>query len=153
MTSNVGAEYLVELGEDDDVDKVRDQVMAAVQRTFRPEFLNRLDAIILFHRLKKRNMKAIVEIQLQRLQKLLADRKITLDADDAAKEWLAEKGYDPAFGARPLKRVIQRWVQDPLAEMILAGKVKDGDVVKITADDQGLLINGERVVPDKATGV
>ncbi len=153
MTSNVGAEYLVELGEDEDVDKVRDQVMAAVQRTFRPEFLNRLDAIILFHRLKKRNMKAIVEIQLQRLQKLLADRKITLDADDAAKEWLAEKGYDPAFGARPLKRVIQRWVQDPLAEMILAGKVKDGDVVKITADDQGLLINGERVVPDKATGV
>ncbi len=153
MTSNVGAEYLVELGEDDDVDKVRDQVMAAVQRTFRPEFLNRLDAIILFHRLKKRNMKAIVEIQLQRLQKLLADRKITLEADDAAKEWLAEKGYDPAFGARPLKRVIQRWVQDPLAEMILAGKVKDGDVVKITADDQGLLINGERVVPDKATGV
>ncbi len=153
MTSNVGAEYLVELGEDDDVDKVRDQVMAAVQRTFRPEFLNRLDAIILFHRLKKRNMKAIVEIQLGRLQKLLADRKITLDADDAAKEWLAEKGYDPAFGARPLKRVIQRWVQDPLAEMILAGKVKDGEVVKITADDQGLLINGERVVPDKATGV
>ncbi len=153
MTSNVGAEYLVELGEDDDVDKVRDQVMAAVQRTFRPEFLNRLDAIILFHRLKKRNMKAIVEIQLKRLQKLLEDRKITLEADDAAKEWLAEKGYDPAFGARPLKRVIQRWVQDPLAEMILAGKVKDGDVVKITADDQGLLINGERVVPDKATGV
>ncbi len=153
MTSNVGAEYLVDLGEDDDVDKVRDQVMAAVQRTFRPEFLNRLDAIILFHRLKKRNMKAIVEIQLGRLQKLLSDRKITLDADDAAKEWLAEKGYDPAFGARPLKRVIQRWVQDPLAEMILAGKVKDGDVVKITADDQGLLINGERVVPDKATGI
>ncbi len=153
MTSNVGAEYLVELGEDDDVDKVRDQVMAAVQRTFRPEFLNRLDAIILFHRLKKRNMKAIVEIQLGRLQKLLSDRKITLDADDAAKEWLAEKGYDPAFGARPLKRVIQRWVQDPLAEMILAGKVKDGDVVKITADAEGLLINGERVVPDKATGV
>ncbi len=153
MTSNVGAEYLVELGEDEDVDKVRDQVMAAVQRTFRPEFLNRLDAIILFHRLKKRNMKAIVEIQLGRLQKLLSDRKITLDADDAAKEWLAEKGYDPAFGARPLKRVIQRWVQDPLAEMILAGKVKDGDVVKITADDQGLLINGERVVPDKATGI
>ncbi len=153
MTSNVGAEYLVELGEDDDVDKVRDQVMVAVQRTFRPEFLNRLDAIILFHRLKKRNMKAIVEIQLGRLQKLLSDRKITLDADDAAKEWLAEKGYDPAFGARPLKRVIQRWVQDPLAEMILAGKVKDGDVVKITADDQGLRINGERVVPDKATGI
>ncbi|WP_051929080.1 ATP-dependent chaperone ClpB [Thermopetrobacter sp. TC1] len=153
MTSNVGAEYLLELGEDEDVDKVRDQVMAEVQRTFRPEFLNRLDAIILFHRLKKKNMKAIVEIQLGRLEKLLADRKIRLDVDDAAKEFLAEKGYDPAFGARPLKRVIQAWVQDPLAEMILAGKIKDGDTVHITADDQGLIINGEHVKPEKTAGI
>ncbi len=153
MTSNVGAEYLLELGEDEDVDKVRDKVMAAVQRTFRPEFLNRLDAIILFHRLKKKNMKAIVEIQLRRLEKLLADRKIKLDVDEKAKEWLAEKGYDPAFGARPLKRVIQAWVQDPLAEMILAGKVKDGDTVHITADEKGLIINGEHVQVDRTAGI
>ncbi|HHN72836.1 MAG TPA: AAA family ATPase, partial [Thermopetrobacter sp.] len=153
MTSNVGAEYLLELGEDEDVDKVRDQVMAAVQRTFRPEFLNRLDAIILFHRLKRKNMKAIVEIQLGRLGKLLEDRKITLEVDDAAKEFLAEKGYDPAFGARPLKRVIQAWVQDPLAEMILAGKVKDGDAVRITADGEGLSINGEHVKPERTSGI
>ena len=153
MTSNIGAEYLLELGEDEDVDKVRDKVMAAVQRTFRPEFLNRLDAIILFHRLKKKNMKAIVEIQLRRLEKLLEDRKIKLDVDDAAKEWLAEKGYDPAFGARPLKRVIQAWVQDPLAEMILAGKIKDGDTVHITADEKGLIINGEHVQVDRTAGI
>jgi ATP-dependent Clp protease ATP-binding subunit ClpB len=153
MTSNVGAEYLLELGEDEDVDKVRDKVMAAVQRTFRPEFLNRLDAIILFHRLKKANMKAIVDIQLKRLEKLLEDRKIRLDVDDAAKEWLAEKGYDPAFGARPLKRVIQAWVQDPLAEMILAGKIKDGDTVHITADEKGLIINGEHVQVDRTAGI
>ncbi len=153
MTSNVGAEYLVELGEDEDVDKVRDKVMEAVQRTFRPEFLNRLDAIILFHRLMKKHMKAIARIQLKRLQKLLADRKITLDVDDAALTWLADKGYDPAFGARPLKRVLQRWVQDPLASMLLAGKVKDGETVHVTANDQGIVINGEQVQPDKASGI
>ena len=153
MTSNVGAEYLVELGEDEDVDKVRDKVMEAVQRTFRPEFLNRLDAIILFHRLKKRNMKAIARIQLKRLQKLLADRKITLEVDDAALQWLADKGYDPAFGARPLKRVIQAYVQDPLAEMILAGKVKDGETIHISAKDGMLTINGEPVKADKSSGI
>ncbi len=153
MTSNVGAEYLVELGEDEDVDKVRDKVMEAVQRTFRPEFLNRLDAIILFHRLMKKHMKAIARIQLKRLQKLLADRKITLEVDDAALTWLADKGYDPAFGARPLKRVLQRWVQDPLASMLLAGKVKDGETVHVTANDQGIVINGEQVQPDKASGI
>ncbi len=153
MTSNVGAEYLVELGEDEDVDKVRDKVMEAVQRTFRPEFLNRLDAIILFHRLMKKHMKAIARIQLKRLQKLLADRKITLDVDDAALAWLADKGYDPAFGARPLKRVLQRWVQDPLASMLLAGKIKDGETVHVTANDQGIVINGEQVQPDKASGI
>ncbi len=153
MTSNVGAEYLLELGEDEDVDKVREQVLAAVQRTFRPEFLNRLDAIILFHRLKRANMKAIVDIQLGRLQKLLADRKITIEVDDAAKEWLAEKGYDPRFGARPLKRVIQAFVQDPLAELIIAGQVKDGDTVKITVEDGQLVINGEPVEADRTAGI
>ena len=153
MTSNVGAQYLAELGEDEDVDKVRDQVMEAVQRTFRPEFLNRLDAIILFHRLMRKHMKAIARIQLGRLQKLLAGRKITLDVDDAGLQWLADKGYDPAFGARPLKRVIQRWVQDPLAEMLLAGKVKDGETVHISAGKDGITINGEAVKPDKATGI
>ena len=153
MTSNVGAQYLAELGEDEDVDKVRDQVMEAVQRTFRPEFLNRLDAIILFHRLMRKHMKAIASIQLGRLQKLLAGRKITLDVDDAGLQWLADKGYDPAFGARPLKRVIQRWVQDPLAEMLLAGKVKDGETVHISAGKDGITINGEAVKPDKATGI
>ncbi len=153
MTSNVGAEHLLGLGEDEDVDKVRDQVMAAVQRTFRPEFLNRLDAIILFHRLRRANMKAIVEIQLKHLQRLLADRKITLDVDDAAMEWLAEKGYDPAFGARPLKRVIQAFVQDPLAELIIAGKVKDGDTVHITEKDGKLVINGEPVQAERTAGI
>ncbi|HHN68251.1 MAG TPA: AAA family ATPase, partial [Thermopetrobacter sp.] len=150
MTSNVGAEHLLQLGDDDDVDKVRDQVMAAVQATFRPEFLNRLDAIILFHRLKRRNMKAIVDIQLQRLQKLLDDRKIVLDVDEPAKEWLAGKGYDPAFGARPLKRVIQQYVQDPLAELIIAGKVKDGQTVRVTVKDGKLAINGETVLDEAA---
>ena len=150
LTSNIGAQYLLELGEDEDVDKVRDKVMEEVRRFFRPEFLNRLDAIILFHRLKKKNMKAIVEIQLARLQKLLEDRKITLDVDEAAKEWLAEKGYDPAYGARPLKRVIQQYVQNPLAEMIIAGKVKDGDTVHITVRDGQLVINGEPVSAEQA---
>ena len=150
MTSNVGAEFLLELGENDDVDKARDQVMRAVQATFRPEFLNRLDAIILFHRLKRRNMKAIVEIQLRRLQKLLDDRKIVLEVDEAAKEWLAEKGYDPAFGARPLKRVIQQYVQDPLAELIIAGKVKNGQTVPVTVRDGKLAINGETVLDEAA---
>ncbi len=153
MTSNVGAEYLVELGENDDVDKVRDQVMAAVQATFRPEFLNRLDAIILFHRLMKKHMEAIVRIQLKRLQALLAERKITLEADDAAVRWLAEKGYDPAFGARPLKRIIQARVQDPLAEMILAGKVRDGEAVKLGVSGDRLTINGEVVASGGARGV
>ncbi len=150
LTSNIGAQYLLELKEDEDVDKVREQVMAEVRRHFRPEFLNRLDAIILFHRLKRKNMKAIVEIQLRRLQKLLEDRKITLDVDDAAKEWLANKGYDPAYGARPLKRVIQQYIQNPLAELIIAGKVKDGDTVHITVKDGRLVINGEPVKEERA---
>ena len=142
MTSNLGYEYLVSQKEGEDSDAVREQVMAVVQAHFRPEFLNRVDEIILFHRLKREHMGKIVDIQMQRLAKLLLDRKITLQLDDAAKEWLGKKGYDPAYGARPLKRVIQKYVQDPLAEMLLEGKVHDGETVKITAAKDGLLFNG-----------
>ena len=111
--------------------------MDVVRAHFRPEFLNRVDEIILFHRLKRDQMTRIVDIQMKRLQKLLADRKLTVDLDDKAKEWLGSKGYDPAYGARPLKRVIQKYVQDPLAELILQGKIKEGDTVKITAGPTG----------------
>jgi len=142
MTSNLGSEYLVNQPEGEDSEQVRDQVMAVVRSHFRPEFLNRVDEIILFHRLKREDMGQIVDIQLQRLMKLLADRKITLKLDDKAKEWLGQKGYDPAYGARPLKRVIQKYVQDPLAEMVLASKIHDGETVKITAGKDGLLFNG-----------
>jgi ATP-dependent Clp protease ATP-binding subunit ClpB len=117
--------------------------MGMVRAHFRPEFLNRVDEIILFHRLQKSEMGRIVEIQFTRLQKLLEDRKITLTLDAAARDWLAAKGWDPAYGARPLKRVIQRNVQDPLAEMILAGDVKDGDRVVISAEGNVLTFNGK----------
>ncbi|MBN9432945.1 MAG: ATP-dependent chaperone ClpB [Bosea sp.] len=139
MTSNLGAEYLANLRDDEDVDAVREQVMGVVRGHFRPEFLNRLDDIILFHRLKRSEMGRIVEIQLKRLQGLLGDRKITLELDDTARAWLAEKGYDPTYGARPLKRVIQRFVQDPLADRILGGEIADGSTVKITAGTDKLL--------------
>ncbi|MEN3388269.1 ATP-dependent chaperone ClpB [Brucella melitensis] len=138
MTSNLGAEYLVNLGENDDVETVRDDVMGVVRASFRPEFLNRVDEIILFHRLRREDMGAIVDIQMQRLQYLLSDRKITLQLEDDAREWLANKGYDPAYGARPLKRVIQKEVQDPLAERILLGDILDGSLVKITAGSDRL---------------
>src|SRR5213075_1794344 len=143
MTSNLGADFLVNQPEGQDTDAVRDQVMAVVRSAFRPEFLNRVDEIILFHRLKREQMTRIVDIQLKRLAKLLEDRKITLSLDPAAREWLAEKGYDPAYGARPLKRVVQKAVQDPLAELILSGKVKDGEHVAISADKKGVTFNGE----------
>ncbi len=142
MTSNLGSEYLVNQKEGEDTDAVADQVMDVVRAHFRPEFLNRVDEIILFHRLRREDMGQIVDIQLKRLAKLLADRKITLELDDQAKEWLGQKGYDPAYGARPLKRVIQKYVQDPLAEMVLAGKIHDGETVKITTGPDGLLFNG-----------
>ncbi|MEC9367416.1 MAG: AAA family ATPase, partial [Pseudomonadota bacterium] len=145
MTSNLGAEYLVNQPEGEDSDAVRDQVMAVVRANFRPEFLNRLDEVILFHRLKREQMTAIVDIQIDRLQKLLVDRKITLKLDKAAREWLAEKGYDPSYGARPLKRVIQRSLQDPLAELLLEGKIKDGETVNVGAGADGLFINGAAV--------
>jgi ATP-dependent Clp protease ATP-binding subunit ClpB len=135
MTSNLGSEYLVSLGEDQDVDVVREQVMNVVRSHFRPEFLNRIDEIILFHRLKRANMGAIVDIQMDRLRKLLTDRKIELVVTEAARNWLADKGYDPAYGARPLKRVIQKYVQDPMAEDILGGTIKDGDVVDVGVAD------------------
>jgi ATP-dependent Clp protease ATP-binding subunit ClpB len=143
MTSNLGSEYLVSLGEDQDVDAVRTQVMNVVRGHFRPEFLNRLDEIILFHRLKRNNMASIVDIQLRRLEKLLADRKITLKLSDQAKAWLADKGYDPMYGARPLKRTIQKYLQDPLAEALLAGDIADGETVEIGAGPSGLTINGK----------
>jgi ATP-dependent Clp protease ATP-binding subunit ClpB len=139
MTSNLGAEFLVNLKETEDVDLVREQVMNVVRANFRPEFLNRVDEVILFHRLKREQMETIVDIQLVRLRKLLEERKIALELDGSARKWLADQGYDPAYGARPLKRVIQRQVQDPLAEKILAGEVRDGDLVKITAGSDRLL--------------
>ncbi len=139
MTSNLGAEYLVNLGENEDVDKVRDEVMGVVRASFRPEFLNRVDEVILFHRLRRQDMGKIVEIQLGRLEKLLADRKIVLDLDKTAVDWLADKGYDPAYGARPLKRVMQKELQDPLAEKILAGDVLDGTTVHVSAGSDRLL--------------
>ena len=145
MTSNLGADFLVNQPEGQDTDAVRDQVMAVVRASFRPEFLNRVDEIILFHRLKKSEMARIVDIQMKRLQKLLDDRKITITLEPGAREWLADKGWDPAYGARPLKRVIQKAVQDPLAEMILAGRIKDGEKVVISAGRQGLTFNGHAV--------
>ncbi|MFD1695895.1 ATP-dependent chaperone ClpB [Roseibium aestuarii] len=132
MTSNLGAEHLVAQADGEDTDAVRDLVMASVKAHFRPEFLNRLDEIVLFHRLQRAQMTHIVEIQLKRLRKLLEDRKITLDVDGPALSWLADKGYDPAYGARPLKRVIQKEVQDPLAERILSGTVQDGELVEVS---------------------
>ena len=145
MTSNLGADFLVNQPEGQDTDAVRDQVMAVVRSAFRPEFLNRVDEIILFHRLKKTEMTRIVDIQMTRLQKLLDDRKIIITLEPSAREWLADKGWDPAYGARPLKRVIQKSVQDPLAEMILAGSIKDGEKVEVSAGPQGLSFNGHAV--------
>jgi ATP-dependent Clp protease ATP-binding subunit ClpB len=143
MTSNLGSEYLVNQPEGEDTSAVREQVMGTVRAHFRPEFLNRVDEIILFHRLQKSEMGRIVEIQFARLEKLLEERKITLTLDAAARDWLAAKGWDPAYGARPLKRVIQRNLQDPLAEMILAGEVQDGDRVVISAEGNVLTFNGK----------
>jgi ATP-dependent Clp protease ATP-binding subunit ClpB len=146
LTSNLGSDILAALPENAEVGKARDQVMAVVRQAFRPEFLNRLDDILIFRRLSRADMKGIVAIQLQRLQKLLADRKITLALDDKAKEWLAEAGYDPVYGARPLKRVIQRQLQNPLAEMVLAGRIVDGESVNVTTSGEDTL----KIVPEVA---
>jgi len=145
MTSNIGAEYLVNQPEGEKTSVVREEVMAMVRVHFRPEFLNRIDAIILFHRLQKTEMGRIVDIQFARLKKLLSDRKISLSLDTKAQNWLAEKGWDPAFGARPLKRAIQRYVQDPLAELLLGGEVHDDSTVKLSVGKDGLTFNGKAV--------
>jgi ATP-dependent Clp protease ATP-binding subunit ClpB len=143
MTSNLGSEFLVSLPEGQDVDVVRDQVMNVVKHAFRPEFLNRVDDIILFHRLMRQHIGAIVGIQLARLAKLLSERKITVELSTEAKALLADKGYDPAYGARPLKRVVQKFIQDPLAEEILSGRVRDGDDVEVTVKNGLFVFNGE----------
>jgi ATP-dependent Clp protease ATP-binding subunit ClpB len=130
---------------DADLEAARPLVMEAVRRHFRPEFLNRIDEIILFKRLGRSEMDAIVRIQLQRVEKLLADRRMTLSLDTGAEAWLADKGYDPIYGARPLKRVIQKELVDPMARLLLAGTLKDGDVIDVHAGD-GQLEIGKAVV-------
>ena len=149
MTSNLGSEYLVHQPSDADTDQVADQVMGVVRGHFRPEFLNRVDEIILFHRLKREQMGAIVDIQMARLQKLLDDRKIALSLSPEARDWLANKGYDPSYGARPLKRVIQKHVQDQLAEAVLGGRIGDGDKVVVVEKD-GELVVAEDMTAEKA---
>jgi ATP-dependent Clp protease ATP-binding subunit ClpB len=144
LTSNLGSEILASLPEGKETGAARDAVMEVVRGAFRPEFLNRLDDILLFRRLSRGDMTAIVDIQLKRLEKMLADRHVTLKLDKAAMAWLAEAGYDPVYGARPLKRLIQRVLQNPIASLILEGKIADGDAIKVTADDEGLVINGKR---------
>ena len=141
LTSNLGSQYLSNMTDDQQVSDVEPQVMDVVRGHFRPEFLNRLDEIILFHRLSMENMAPIVELQVARVQKLLADRKIELELTDAAKRWLGRVGYDPVYGARPLKRAVQRYVQDPLAERLLQGEIPDGSTVKIDEGDGELAIS------------
>ena len=138
LTSNLGSQYLTALADDQKVEDVEPQVMEVVRAHFRPEFLNRLDEIILFHRLGADHMAPIVDIQVGRVQKLLKDRKITLDLTDAARAWLGRVGYDPVYGARPLKRAVQRYLQDPLADLILRGEAPDGSTVKVDEGDGGL---------------
>ncbi|HEY6577877.1 MAG TPA: AAA family ATPase, partial [Rhizomicrobium sp.] len=142
LTSNLGTEFLSG-GEGADSPQARAQVMQAVRAHFRPEFLNRLDEIILFHRLSRKDMDRIVDIQIARLAKLLADRKIEISLDGKARDWLAAAGYDPVYGARPLKRVIQRRLQDPLAQLLLEGEIGDGAKVIVGAGKTGLVINGK----------
>ncbi len=140
LTSNLGSQYLANLEDGQSVDSVEPQVMEIVRAHFRPEFLNRLDEIILFHRLGQGHMGPIVDIQVARVAKLLSDRKIALELTDAAREWLGRVGYDPVYGARPLRRAVQRHLQDPLAEAILRGEVKDGSTVKVDEGDGKLIV-------------
>jgi ATP-dependent Clp protease ATP-binding subunit ClpB len=142
MTSNAGAQFLAEQPEGGDVEDVRKLVMDEVRLRFRPEFLNRIDEIILFKRLERAQMGSIVDIQLRRLDKLLATRSITIELDPRAKSELAKRGYDAAYGARPLKRVIQKDLQDPMARLILEGRIKDGDRVRVSFDGNDFLFNG-----------
>ena len=141
LTSNLGSQYLASLGEDQAVDSVEPQVMEIVRGHFRPEFLNRLDEIILFHRLGQAHMAPIVDIQVDRVGRLLRDRKVTLDLTEGARAWLGRVGYDPVYGARPLRRAVQRHLQDPLAEMILRGEVKDGATVRVDEGDGRLALS------------
>jgi ATP-dependent Clp protease ATP-binding subunit ClpB len=150
LTSNLGSSHLAALKDGEPADTVREAVMEDVRRAFRPEFLNRLDEILLVSRLSRANMTDIVEIQLKRLRKLLADRKVELKFDNRALQWLANRGYDPVYGARPLKRVIQRSLQNPLATLLLEGKVKDGDTVEIGVENGELTVDGERVLSEAA---
>jgi ATP-dependent Clp protease ATP-binding subunit ClpB len=147
LTSNLGSEILANLPDGKDTSTVRDQVMDVVRAAFRPEFLNRLDDILLFRRLSRQDMTGIVSIQLQRLQKLLSERKITLKLEESAKRWLADQGYDPVYGARPLKRVIQRELQNALAGLILEGRIAEGETVTVTAGEGGLAIAGSAAKP------
>jgi len=145
MTSNLGSEYLANLADGDDVETARPAVMEVVRRQFRPEFLNRIDEIILFKRLGRAEMDNIVRIQLKRVEKLLSDRQMTLALDDGALHWLAERGYDPVYGARPLKRVIQKELVDPIARKLLAGELEDGQLIEVGASGDGLAIGRARV--------
>ncbi|MGV9007563.1 MAG: ATP-dependent chaperone ClpB [Brevundimonas sp.] len=145
MTSNLGSEYLSQQAEGEEVEAVRPMVMDAVRAHFRPEFLNRIDEIILFSRLGREQMAGIVRIQMQRFEKLLADRRLTLSIDDAALAWIADRGYDPVYGARPLKRVIQKDLVDPIAKKLLAGDIEDGSVIAVTTGEDGLEIGKVRV--------
>jgi ATP-dependent Clp protease ATP-binding subunit ClpB len=155
LTSNLGSQALSQLPETADAADAKRDVMDAVRAHFRPEFLNRLDETIIFDRLARDDMDGIVDIQIARLKKRLAARKISLELDGDARKWLADEGYDPVFGARPLKRVIQRALQNPLAELLLGGEVKDGDILPITAGADGLIIGdrlgtSDRTAPDDA---
>jgi ATP-dependent Clp protease ATP-binding subunit ClpB len=146
LTSNLGSEFLAHQAEGEDVSAVEGDVMAVVRRHFRPEFLNRLDEILLFRRLSRGDMDTIVDIQIQRLEQLLADKQIKIALDDPARAWLANQGYDPVYGARPLKRVIQRYLQNPLAESLLLGRITSGSVVGVTAEGERLVIDGRPVM-------
>ena len=145
MTSNLGSDFLAGLEDGEDVELVRPHVMDAVRKHFRPEFLNRIDEIILFHRLGRANMDAIVKIQLERVEQRLAERRINLSLDASALHWLGERGYDPVYGARPLKRVIQKELVDPVAKRLLAGEIRDGEVVRVSAGDGRLEIGAAKV--------
>jgi ATP-dependent Clp protease ATP-binding subunit ClpB len=141
LTSNLGSQFIAGLADDEPVEKVEDQVMEIVRSHFRPEFLNRLDEVILFHRLGASHMAPIVDIQVGRVQKLLKDRKVVLDLTDGARAWLGRVGYDPVYGARPLKRAVQRYLQDPLADLILRGEVPDGVKVRVDEGDGALTLS------------
>ncbi len=142
MTSNLGSDALAEAPPGEISDGVKDMVLAAVRGHFRPEFLNRVDEMVFFHRLGRAQIDRIVDIQMGRLEQLLADRKMSIRLTAEARNWLAERGYDPVYGARPLKRVIQRELQDPLARLLLEGRIADGDKIDVTVEAGALAING-----------